>query len=547
MQEWVMAGEATLEGNLGRRTFFRWHRNEIFDENWNMFPDPNDNPPETLKLLVTYYAGASAASDLASIHHDPDYESAYAEISGQTKTGVDNGVSATGASISGKRLIEIEVNGQDLVPTPWLDAHVIAELAGDRFVSGQPIEGVIGIGMGYSAQEDSRSIQISSSTIEDSYYRESGQPALDAQYRLTAPHPPAPPPYSIKNKRNADGSMVVDSAATWFDGSSGETPGWYGGGIFTANTPNFSSPTREWSLTGGVPTTYADAKISAGYQSITLPNDVDGTVFPPVVRGIRLGGLQQIDPIPDNQSTLTLKVTDTDGAVGENTYTVNWHKPYENWTKTSETYMPPLNLSLNNTKVSSSAQLYYSYESNKVDFDFGTTLAVGSAFLGGTATIVSVAPGGQGVGAALGIASAVAGGASVVIGSPPPPEPPHQVPQSDFSYTQYKAAVTAANNNQTYGDGQEYYLTPGITGLARTNLLSQVIASFTTNSNGNGDSEYEYNTYVTGKAIAVPLKKNWLGDHYDANGYVGANPGHSIHPEGVPAIQITWQYDDGTP
>jgi hypothetical protein len=94
-------------------------------------------------------------------NRDPDYESSHVQVQvgneSQTKEGQDLGY-ATGAGINGKRLFKIATKGQELVSVPWLDVELTAQLDEGRFIYGQPVQGLIGAIMNYSAQVDNRSI-----------------------------------------------------------------------------------------------------------------------------------------------------------------------------------------------------------------------------------------------------------------------------------------------------------------------------------------------------------------------------------------------------
>jgi len=170
----------------------------------------------------------------------------------------------------------------------------------------------------FQAVPDLRSLKICSPTIEDSYFKSAtGTPTSDV--RVTTP--PATGPYPLKNKRAADGAMIVDSRATkriitLADGS--KKARWYGGGTFQAITSGFSQPSYSWDI--------GSNKNAATASYLTVIDDAQFNPFGPW--SLKLAD----DRLPVNLNTIfKVNVTDTDGVVGSSTYTVKWHKPFENY------------------------------------------------------------------------------------------------------------------------------------------------------------------------------------------------------------------------
>jgi hypothetical protein len=241
-----------------------------------------------------------------------------------------------------KRLMPVETNGQDIVWGPWVDIKAKADVDGGRITnppdsSFQILSGTVWVEANYEAQPDNRSVKIVSPTIETSYYKSLTDPVTG----LPAPAPlPNEPPvfYQAPNKRSADGSMTVDSAAQWLSANnhpntvSTTATGyqWFGGGTFSAGDQNFTSPSYEWEIdppqfNNGMINIYP--KYSNGGRNIEFGPEDFSSLY---TMGHYLGG--NLDDGPSAKSTtLTVTVTDAaDGAVGENTYKIRWHKPLEN-------------------------------------------------------------------------------------------------------------------------------------------------------------------------------------------------------------------------
>lgn len=166
-----------------------------------------------------------------------------------------------------------------------------------------------------------RSVVISSPTIEDSYRRTMDGTSPVNKYRNNQ----LPIPFSapmigevgagLLNERGGNGSMTVDSVAFW---ASVEQE-WRGKAKLKANTPNFTQPQHYyWSVDGGTP---------FPGSFLSTPNTSPREGIAEIDEIIGLGGTAYALGV--QQSNFTVEVTDSDAAVGQNTYTVNWHLPYE--------------------------------------------------------------------------------------------------------------------------------------------------------------------------------------------------------------------------
>ncbi|HEX8236477.1 MAG TPA: hypothetical protein VF600_11010 [Abditibacteriaceae bacterium] len=158
---------------------------------------------------------------------------------------------------------------------------------------------------GFSAAPDNRFVWISSG-IDTSFKKENGQ--------------------RVPCMPDASGAMTVHSVAQWSNpipSNDVNDPQWKAGETFTANTQGFNTslahptyPRYEWSFSGGTLTDAGQQEVQSGLSSISLS------------ARIGLGGNDRGTSM-QKTSTLKVKVTDYDGAVGENSYKVNWHLPSE--------------------------------------------------------------------------------------------------------------------------------------------------------------------------------------------------------------------------
>jgi hypothetical protein len=302
--EYAEGGEGSLH-TIGRmRSKFKWVRS-----------NPNDNPPDVLVVKIIASVGAYSNSITSNDPNHPDRDVAKehvmvemsAEEYSATPAGkhdyydgaLDQWLSHDFAQM--KRLMPVETNGQDVVWGPWVDIKAKADVDGGRITnppdsSFQILSGIVWVEANYEAQPDNRSVHISSPTIDQSYYKhyQFGLPVQDPHVRAD------------------DGSISVDSAASWDEIRSD----WITvGNLFTANTPNFQSPTYQWKLSGdGTPLTiFHETQLAA--DQATLP------------MSLYLGG-ETVQFPKTNEFKVT--VTDTDGAAGTNTYNVTWRHPYDN-------------------------------------------------------------------------------------------------------------------------------------------------------------------------------------------------------------------------
>jgi hypothetical protein len=339
----------SVEKTFNMRKLYRWvpRMIQISDENGNTIygPDPEDTPPALLKVKVGVDASVHAYSDLNGERDAPLLDEVVsASVLGITATpqnSAEEHTTGRKAEIpTTYRLMQKATNGNYLVYTEPVTYVLSAAVPGGRKFEKQypwsstPEEitpaGKVWAGGGYSAQLDTRAVWVSSG-IEPSYYKK---------------HLSGIPSDVIKdlNKRNADGSITVDSAAEWYGWPKGNPPGsnptWMGAPneIFRTHLPGFSYGDVEWQISGGAPhglilgdkiwkvDTNGDG-YKSGNNEYNFTNRQGGDAFP--FNGIELGGDVKGDGMV-RSTTFKVKATDEDGVAGENTYVVNWHLPLEN-------------------------------------------------------------------------------------------------------------------------------------------------------------------------------------------------------------------------
>ena len=144
----------------------------------------------------------------------------------------------------------------------------------------------------FSTGIDSRSVSISSSTIEPSYFRSASQPYTKELH-----------------KPDSSGAKQTDSVVHLYDGL------WQSQGIqFSANNVgNWNNPIFDWESTG-------DSGPAAGFRSLQEEQQSSLTT------GFSLGPGKGSFP---KSSTVKVIVTDADDAKGDNTFAIKWHLQYE--------------------------------------------------------------------------------------------------------------------------------------------------------------------------------------------------------------------------
>jgi hypothetical protein len=244
-------------------------------------------------------------------------EAAYASYSGRNGDGspgsgfASNGftslaLSPFGGVSSGKRLRQFSVGGNVVeFSSPSLSAAVSISIA-----PGQT--GAFGVAANYSAALDDRGVFISNPVFED-----------DGNWKK------GPNFTRVANVRNPDGSMTVDSYVPHGVFQDGTTmvniEGWQIATTYNANTVGFQ--------TGLLPPTQVDWSFSG--EGNLMPQSIFQSFLS--VNQHKLVGQSFVTPNPwpkGKSTTIKVKVTDLRlnmNATAENSYTVQWHAPYENW------------------------------------------------------------------------------------------------------------------------------------------------------------------------------------------------------------------------
>lgn len=187
------------------------------------------------------------------------------------------------------------------------------------------------IGDLFKAQEDSRRVQITSPTIETSYFKSTNRTLPAARYRGgVQPAADDPGPFGISHLREDDGSIDTDSVVEW--GAPSSLSYWIGRGVFNANTVGFTNPTYKWSKEG-------DGGLTSQAQNLSTSSSWDLTG---AMGRLRFGSTPDMSsgaPQPqadvdtfDKNSTIIVDVIDgpnTDGAKATNKFNVSWHLPSE--------------------------------------------------------------------------------------------------------------------------------------------------------------------------------------------------------------------------
>ncbi len=312
------AGPVLTYSNGKRRSLFRWIR----DIDWlTGLPDPDDNPPEFLNLKVRLKSEGSAG---------PDPNGSYT-LSSEVE-GVQGTVSSTstGKKVEAEKhfLVRIPTNGETDVWTPWFDFKIQLNFNNSDVNEFSILEGIFL----YSLTHDNRLVWIE------------GPFEYSGTYHKTLIHPttglPAPAPvgkeipiaYRGLNKREKDGSITTDSAASWeIVTAAGGTANysWFGKGIYEVMPSFFTSPTYEWEFSpdafqNGIVPVFPKYLNSGKKVDIGIDGFSAGTVTE--TWGHILGGTYENGPSTAS-TTLTANVTDTDGVIGSNKYTIRWHKP----------------------------------------------------------------------------------------------------------------------------------------------------------------------------------------------------------------------------
>ena len=275
-------------------------------------PDLFDAPPARVYVLVT----AEAAAHISY----PDSSRATmgaADGLGDTPVLTENigdELSSAHSFSSGAKLLAIDTNGQSIVKLPTLNTG--ASVAHPPTTNPHPSHPVYMI-VGVKCQDQIVASQISSD-IEPSLKKGT---IPDQTGSLREP-----------NVRNDDSSITVDTAVVWLPGLLKYADGhWNGGFHISASQNAFQNAYYDWTSSWNNVTALPDP----GTPGVILWEDLSaekGAAF-----GVGLEFHKPYDANALNQPvTFTVTAKDEDGKISgslANTYTVNFHLPYENWDK----------------------------------------------------------------------------------------------------------------------------------------------------------------------------------------------------------------------
>lgn len=263
------------------------------------YASDNAPPPKKVYLLESQFASwlayGSNYSGYASNSVNPEKPS---------YSGVPPFQTVVGGGSSGNRLRQYDgSSGSITVVSPLLNSRAqaapVAQLSATLHTS-----------TGFSVKDDPRSVSL----LAPAFHSPDGNWAFDGQGR-------------VQNKANSDGSWIVDSVPTY-------TPYLDGGTRVNPFPWRFSLGVTAYPT--GFPTDYS-ANVRVDWSSSGLGR-VSNTVFQKwdttLTSKSSFGDYDLTDDRIPGSSTVVVKVTDQRPnleATAENTYTIRWHRLYENW------------------------------------------------------------------------------------------------------------------------------------------------------------------------------------------------------------------------
>ncbi len=329
---------------------------------------------------------------------------------------------------------------------------------------------------------------------------------------LVAPNPTDPNKdiWKLQCLRDADGSMTVESAGV--PAALAGQQGWYGLTNFTANTVGYSNPGYAWSGPGDGP-----------FNQQVLPADVIG---------ISLGG-DGVGNGMTSSTTNAVAVIDKSNSsmpASSNAYTVNWHKPDENWQKVTSTPGTATFISLGPSSNNGSPLSYE--DANPITFAYHNSFfASGVASTDASALLAQPAPDATTKAGVMDFLNTSVGLSPLFNQALPAPQ---QV-QVSCSFSDFKNAVL--------GDGDPN-ITDDTTGLTQGSLLlpSDFMSSL---QNAQTSAQFPYwgtgNIYVSVSGYINNQIDAWSSDTYGHNGYQGTTPSSLVHEVKTTLIRH-WSY-----
>ena len=339
-----------------------------------------------------------------------------------------------------------------------------------------------------SVKPDDREVTITSPDIETSYQ-------FGPFNTTTNTYPP--------NVRASNGSIVVDSAVSPPLTQPGGGTTWTASPGLIGQAGSFQNPVFAWSLTG-------EGSLSASGNTSHTQLSVS---FP----------LSPTDTVLNKQSVVRLDVADSDRATAANTFTVQWHYPYENWrTYGAQFQNSPIAFpSTGPAAVNGQVSIPMTSPSN------GITLNVAGKILGGFLTTAgSVIGVTQPETDPLFMGFLASSGYTLSVLDPPSTPAPYTETGTPAQFQTDVATQVAINQDNT----------SGIFLPARPRMQPGLAAMINAAGNyGSYTSDTGGSLTFDCTAYREQMQQNYTGDSYGQHGYLGPAAGSVTFPG-------PWQY-----
>lgn len=285
-------------------------------------------------------------------------------------------------------------------------------------------------------------------------------------------------------------------------------------GNFTANTSNFTQPKYTWTITGdGIP----DPVVTVPYLAPGGTN-LYGVATLPV--SLNFGG-PSWDVTKTKNTEISVKVVDTDGAQGVDTYSVTWHAPNEMFTNINITKnVPKIYTELTSIEKNATQADVLTIPGKEGQIDIGgiaqqggLPVAIVGAGAGGALLIPEVAEGPYGW--AVIAFQAMAAAAGYVLSIQSPQYPGTTTASGTADYNEYTSDLNTQVANNAVNDNSYPRFIPQA-------LAAQALAEAQELTNQNWDSDPYF------MSCSVQWEAGWFMDvtsqecdDYDSSGYRG--------------------------
>lgn len=342
-----------------------------------------------------------------------------------------------------------------------------------------------------SVGPDSREASITCPTIEDSYYKGpyESQHGTDKYDHLRDP---------------ITGAIVTDSAVSpSVDESNGSATTWAANPMMMGQASGFHQPVFRWSVSG-----------AGAVNGWSTPNNPLSVQFP----------ISSTSTSLNQQSTVRLDVTDSDGATGANTFAVHWHYPYENWQPYGAQFQnSPVAYPSSNGPQGANGQVSIPIASDKSGINWNVAGKIAGGFLTVGGAVIGVA---QPETDPIIIGFLAGSGYTLSVLDPPPTPQPFIKEATAQQFQDDVATEVSIYSGNTIGIFLPARPRMDPT-LAREASASGNYGSYLSDTGGTLSFD------VT--AYREQLQQDYTGDGFDQHGYVGPAAG-SINWEGP------WQY-----